>query len=263
MEIDTHYNFTEGKTAQLLKDKLNLSFESFRNISMEVIKGINESKIKFTSGFAFYQDGENLYLMFHFKKHCYTFWGGVKRLPKHHPFNCKTLEKFSGFIFSNKMPVDIHSKDEHKVYRDQELSLCGNCSKEIFKSWWGSDNPWYESVLQFVDQQETPTFKQDGYHSMWSQISEAYRERVNWVCEDCEINLSSINDREYLHTHHKNGNTKDNQLNNFQALCLLCHSLQHRIKLENGTGFYEVETFIRLYKDRLKCGKIRDFESIR
>ena len=262
MAIEAHYDFTEGLTAQYLRENFNLSFQSFRNISLKIVSEISENKIRFEGGFAFYKEGENEYLMFHYKKHCFTFWGGVKRLPKFHPFNCKTLEEFSGFAFTNKMPVDIYSKDERRTYQSQNLSLCGNCSKEIFRSWWGSDRPWFESVLMFIEQQKFPTYKDDGYHSMWAQISEAYREKMEWKCENCSIDLSTPNDRQYLHTHHKNGNIKDNRTSNFKALCLLCHALEHQAKLIQGTGFYEVDAFVRKYRDKLSELETTKFQAL-
>lgn len=260
MEIEAHYNFTEGLAAKYLKEKLNLKFETFRNIRLKEISGLSAHKVKFEGGFAFYIDGEDKYLMFHYKEHYYTFWGGVKRFPKYHPFNCKTMQEFSGFVFSNKMPVSIHSKDEHRTYVDQDLSLCINCRREIFRSWFGGGGQWYDAVLQYVEQQESPTFKKDGYHSMWTQISEAYKEKVQWKCESCGIDLSNRNDRQYLHTHHKSGNTKENTVTNFRALCLLCHALEHPSKLKNGTGFYEVESFVNKYANKLNQQKIRELE---
>ena len=35
-------------------------------------------------------------------------------------------------------------------------------------------------------EQKKPTFKRNGYHSMWAQISEAYREKMKWKCEKCK-----------------------------------------------------------------------------
>ncbi len=263
MAIEAHYDFTEGSAAKYLKEKLNLKFETFRNIRLKEITGLSANKVKFEGGYSFYIDGEDKYLMFHYKKYCFTFWRGVKSLPKYHPFNCKTMQEFSGFVFSNKMPVSIHSKDEHRTYVDQDLSLCFNCRKEIFRSWFGGGDKWFDAVLRYVEQQESPTFKKDGYHTMWSQISEAYREKANWKCESCSIDLSNPKDRQHLHTHHKSGNTKDNTVENLKALCLLCHALEHKSKLKNGTGFFEVAMFVKKHADKLSEQKIRELEILR
>lgn len=264
MEIKAHFNFIKGETAEFLKDSLGLEFNAFRNIELNPIKGLSANKIKFDSnGFAIHKDGENEYLMFYYlPNYKVRLWNS---LPKFHVCQCDTRNTYTGFVFSNKMPVDIYSKDEHKTYENQNLSLCKNCSRQVFKNWWGSNRPWYDSVLDFVQNQDNPTFKNDGYHSMWNQISEAYREKRNWSCENqnCRINLSEQQDRQFLHTHHINGNTKDNRTDNFQALCLLCHGLEHEKRLKSGTGFMEVDDFIKKYKSRLSSKQLNNYERLK
>jgi hypothetical protein len=264
MEIKAHFNFIKGKTAEFLKESLELEFSAFRNIELKPLKGISANKVEFDNkGFAIHKDGENEYLMFYYLP---SFKVGLwKSLPKFHVCQCVTRNSYTGFVFSNKMPVDIYSKDERKTYKGQNLSLCKNCSRQVFKSWWGSSRPWYDSMLDYVQNQDNPTFNKDGYHSMWSQITDTYREKRNWTCENhnCKIDLSAIQDQRYLHTHHVNGNTKDNRTKNFQALCLLCHSLEHKNKLKSGTGFMEVDSFIAKYKSRLSSNRLKEYERIK
>ncbi len=263
MKIKAHYNFTEGLTAKMLHKKLNLEFDSFRNITLMQIEGVGSSKIKFEKGYAIYQDKEDAFLMFRYKKHCYTTWLGNNRRPVYHPYTCETLDNFSGFVYSNRMPVDVFSKNEHKIFKNQKLKLCRICRRGMFKNLWYSNHPWYDTVLKYIEQQEKPSFKRDGYHSMWQQISEAYREKMNWKCEECSIDLSDKRDRQYLHTHHWNGNIKDNRSSNFGALCILCHSLHHKKKLNSGTGFMEVDTFIKIHGSNLMNSKIGEFNYTR
>lgn len=260
----TTYDFIKGLSAKTLINKRNISFKVFRNIVMPVIQGITYNKLNFDidKGYAFYVEGENQYLMFRYKKYCYTFWGSIKRMPKFHPYECETLNQYSGFFYANKMPVDIHSKDERKIYSNQELEMCGNCSKEIFKSWWSGNKPWYDSVLRYIEEQKNPTFKKDGYHTMWNQISECYKEKMNWCCENCKIDLSKRDDRIYLHTHHINCNIRDNKVSNFKALCLLCHSLEHNERLMKGLGILEVENFINVHRKNIPKNNLSLFDSI-
>ena len=73
--------------------------------------------------------------------------------------------------------------------------------------------------------------KRRGYLRMWEQVTDAYRESKKWTCEKCKVKL--YDDKYCLHVHHINGNIRDNRRKNFQSLCLLCHALEHKNKIDN------------------------------
>lgn len=264
------HDFTKGKTAQFLSKVRNLTFEMFRNVELiqVEIEKFDPSKIeKDENGFTIFKNGEERMLLFYYKPHLVRTKFGSYVLPKYHVVECETRQEFGGFVFANKMPVRIREK-EHNKKSFEKLELCKNCSRRVFQSWWGSNKPWYDSVLKYISEKNhKPSFftvgELKGYHVMWRQISEAYRESVGFKCESCRIDLSNQEDRKWLHTHHKNGNTKDNRPTNFQALCLLCHSLSHKEKLTKGTGFLEVQEFIDNYKNRLNQAYISEYEDIK
>lgn len=264
------HDFTKGKTAQFLSKVRNLTFEMFRNVELIKIDGIkyDPSKIEIDEdGFAFYKNGEERMLLFYYKQFFYTNWSGSRKLPKYHIVNCETRKEYGGFFFANKMPVKVTSRETQQT-TIEKLELCKNCSRQVFKSWWETNQPWYDSVLKYISEKNhKPSFftigELKGYHVMWRQISEAYRESVGFKCESCRIDLSNQEDRKWLHTHHKNGKTEDNRPTNFQALCLLCHSLRHKEKLTKGTGFLEVQEFIDNYKNRLNQAYISEYESVK
>lgn len=259
------HDFTKGKSAQFLAKVRSLTFEMFRNVELLKIDGIkyDPSKIEMDeNGFAVYNNGEERMLLFYYKQFFYTKWSGSRKIPKYHIVNCETRQEYGGFVFANKMPVKVISRETQQT-TIEILELCKNCSRKVFKSWWGTNQPWFDAVLKYIENQTSPIFKSDGYHAMWSQISSAYRERVGFKCESCLIDLSNQDDKNWLHTHHKNGNKKDNRVINFQALCLLCHSLIHKDKLTKGTGFLEVDKFIDNYKIRLNKSKITEYENIK
>lgn len=259
------HDFTKGKSANYLIKKRSLSFEVFRNVELSTLEGIpfDPKKIEVDeNGFAIYKDGEERMLLFYYKKYFYLNWGGVRKLPKYHVTKCETRVEYTGFYFANKMPVQIFDKKTHHATWEG-LDLCKNCSRQIFKSWWPSNKPWYESVLHYLEHEIKPVFQSDGYHSMWRQVSEAYRESIKFKCEDCGVDLSSSDERKWLHTHHRNGEKRNNSRKNFQGLCLLCHALCHKYKIERGKGFEEVEDFIQLFEKRLSLKKLTEFKQIR
>ena len=61
-----------------------------------------------------------------------------------------------------------------------------------------------------------------GYTDDWNEISLKLRERANWKCQDCSVDLSE--DRQLLHCHHINGVKSDNKSENLQVVCVECHS---------------------------------------
>jgi hypothetical protein len=267
--IELH-DFTKGKSAQFLSKVRNLTFEMFRNVELIDIDGIkyNPSKIEIDeNGFAIYKNGEERLLLFYYKPHLVKTKFGSYVLPKYHVIECETRQEYGGFVFANRMPVEIASRETRKTTLE-ELELCKNCSKQIFKSWWGSKKPWYESVLKYISENNHissffTSGELKGYHVMWRQISEAYRESVGYKCESCNIDLSNKEERKYLHTHHIDEDKTNNTKENFQALCLLCHSLKHPEKLTRGTGFLEVQEFIDNYKNRLNQTNISEYERIK
>lgn len=64
------------------------------------------------------------------------------------------------------------------------------------------------------------------YTSGWEEVSWSYREKQNFTCEGCGVNLSQRSHHKLLHTHHINGVKSDNSEDNLQALCVDCHSRQ-------------------------------------
>lgn len=66
--------------------------------------------------------------------------------------------------------------------------------------------------------------RKEGYAPDWPQISENFRASKGFHCESCRLDLSS--NKYLLHTHHIDGNKRNNQTTNLQALCADCHRKQ-------------------------------------
>ena len=59
----------------------------------------------------------------------------------------------------------------------------------------------------------------------------------DFICERCGIKIDDPFDRQFIHTHHKNGEKTDNRESNLECLCIKCHSVvdeYHRKKFSKG-----------------------------
>lgn len=111
------------------------------------------------------------------------------------------------------------------------------------------------SVTDFLDEAEGDFFdlaqlplesaldaKPGGYTSDFRKVSLRLREKNNWTCSKCKVNMQSK--RRGLHTHHVNGVKYDNSEQNLMVLCALCHKRIDR--LHNSMCIdSEVEQYIK------------------
>lgn len=82
------------------------------------------------------------------------------------------------------------------------------------------------------------TARINAYTPHWDSVSLRCRERANWRCSKCDVNLGDENMKKFLHVHHKNGLKYDNSAQNLQVLCILCHTeIDERLK--NSPGYAE------------------------
>ena len=176
-----------------------------------------------------------------------------------HIMDCNTLQEmrrkgvFEKYVIATRTDglFLIHRENSisGEIEEDEvELKVCKNCLRMM--NWRGYADTWsypkkkkiwiefdisdffaeYATVFQSLPNRKD-TAPPDYYVSGWSRISLQYREKRNWTCENCGVNLQGY--KKLLHCHHKNGVPSDNQEGNFQALCLICHSEQpfhYRVK---------------------------------
>ena len=181
--------------------------------------------------------------------------------PKFHLVKCKTIDEFikmgifnSRYEWSNSNVNDIIDPDTQVKYENKVLELCKNCKDKILNEI--NDTEDFFRTLDTNEINET-TIEVDifGYTKNWQKISETYRKKKNYTCEECKIKIENPIDKRYLHVHHKDGNKLNNAENNLQCLCVLCHSHVDVIHEENFNKqrlHAEVTAFVKKYKDILK-----------
>jgi hypothetical protein len=190
------------------------------------------------------------------------------RLPKFHVVNCQTIQEqkqrnnFNGhYVFSTET---ITMEDIDGVAK--ELTLCGNCYNIHSETEKGMTTSEYREQFILNDQVEGEFFDSElpkevstdfwGYTPEWLDTSRNYRMKKKFTCEDCGIKLNqNLVNGYYLETHHIDGNTKNNDEDNFKCLCVLCHASVDKYHKENyskGSARQKLADFIKLFEDELR-----------
>ena len=168
--------------------------------------------------------------------------------PKYHVVHCETLQRMQlrgnyGNYSSTKRAdrkffVKLSSDEDLSLL---ELELCRNCLKELGERYRPGVFPADPKRFPLEDWLE-PFF--DYSSEVWQKRSSDCREKTNWICQECNINLES--NPYWLHAHHKWGR-RFNDPQDLIALCIGCHAEQpgggHRM-----LKYYpDYEEFMRKY----------------
>lgn len=169
----------------------------------------------------------------------YTRWGSY---PKYHVVDCKTLQKmrqdghyddyYATRRTDGKFLVYLSDSDELTPF---ELVVCRNCLTKLAQQYGAGVFLTEPKKFPLADWLETF----DGHHrstpagsshatfdyssEAWRERSRSCRERAEWQCEQCGIDLESA--PHLLHAHHKWG-TEYNKPEDLKALCIGCHAEQ-------------------------------------
>ena len=174
-------------------------------------------------------------------------------LPKYHVVDCLTLRnmrqagRYRRYVVTRRTDGEFLLNFADNLLRENpethRLDICKNCLweeldlKDVYKpdnfplaDWFNAIDPGYEPPPMEMDGHRlfgpitTPvTDPISNYPPNWNLLSFQCRDRANWKCEECCIDLRL--ERKFLHAHHLRG-TQYNQPGDLRALCIGCHATQ-------------------------------------
>lgn len=177
-------------------------------------------------------------------------YSGEYSLPRFHVAYCSTYQQM---VENNRKRRYIGIQPNENLFKvnivngraiidsfSSPLSVCKNCLAKL--CWEGYHNNLSLSEKdalvndftfeRFFEKYPRSVFDKKGHSSKtdrvnvypknWDEISKSYRESKYWICEKCNVNLSSYH--RLLHVHHKDGNKANCSFSNLEALCVDCHA---------------------------------------
>ena len=210
--------------------------------------------IEFETGLASYEGRQ---VLLYIKDHSYgnkleQAIANGKEGNKYHVADCSTLEKMrkngrlERYVVTNKLDGLFKISRGANEYRDAQegeakLQICQSCleainyegfkntpkgpKKQNFVATFNLSNFFdtYSSFFKYMPSGIADNQK-ESYTDDWQQISNKIKEKFQYVCQQCRVDLKS--NKRLLQTHHKNGVKADNTDGNLTPLCADCHRKQ-------------------------------------
>ena len=121
--------------------------------------------------------------------------------------------------------------------KNQMLYPCKNCIKEVMpvpvpveefdlSKFFDNEEP--TKWLRDIGCQSDAEYMPSGYVPNHSEIHQKIKEKCNYRCERCGIDLNAPDLKRYADCHHVNADKMDNRMGNLQCLCVKCHAEQFR-----------------------------------
>lgn len=181
--------------------------------------------------------------------------------PRFHITNCTTLQELGTKRYrrANTGTVIVYDTSQERDVEVSGLPLCKNCLRIIRAARqldYGSDmtSDEFEQILreagEDTENDQEPDTDLEGYTWKWQKISEAYRTKRNYTCENCGFHPESRMDRQFIHVHHKDGRKTNNRESNLQCLCIACHSNvnpTHQENFSKGANRVMLDSFKKKY----------------
>jgi ribosomal protein L28 len=174
--------------------------------------------------------------------------------PRYHLANCATLvqmrenNRFGKYVANNSTSrrFEMNLIKHGTVSRTtRELLVCQNCLDFLKFRNFALSQPATNretavarfSLLEFFEKYPKSFHTQfpkydsksaplNDYPAGWEKTSLMLREKARWRCENlsCRVDLSTLENKRFLHVHHKNGEKNDISNDNLQVLCIYCHA---------------------------------------
>jgi hypothetical protein len=113
--------------------------------------------------------------------------------------NCLKFLNYDGFEEKN-------NQEKRQIVSDFDIS-------KFFEN--------YEPIFRCLPLFNADNFPEGNYTADWARVSEEIRQRANWKCKECGVDLND--NRNLLHAHHLDGNRGNNDSKNLRSLCCVCH----------------------------------------
>lgn len=179
----------------------------------------------------------------------------VNSLPKFHVSNCKKLQDMRSQNRFGRYVVAARQDGNFQINRigngsptatsTERLLVCqfclGNLSFNGFSPGLPSDkrkrlvhtfslkvffSKYDRDIIDAGELQSETTAPLNDYTGDFGLHATAAKERSNYRCENCMVNLQQSHLRRFLHAHHLNAIKYDNSPGNLKALCIACHAEQ-------------------------------------
>ncbi|MFD1383511.1 HNH endonuclease [Rhodanobacter aciditrophus] len=260
MKLDVDFSLLEQAVVTMGAETVEIQLDDeiipIEPIDKQLDEGIevNFEDIDFVTGLASYQGRQ---VLLYIKDHSYgnKFHSALQEGAKGNKFHiadCKTLEKmrrngrFDRYVVTNKVDgifkISGHDKrTNEQIEGEANLNVCQDCLENINYKKFASLSKG-SARREFVDQFSLADFFDtyssffkfmpsglaekltSGYTKDWDQISRNIREKYNYQCQQCGLDLNF--NKSLLHVHHVNGVKSDNREDNLRSLCCDCHRKQ-------------------------------------
>lgn len=242
--------------AERIEFELSNKLIPIEPIDKQLNKGleVNFEDIEFETGLASYQGRQ---VLLYIKDHSYNnkIYGVLEdgsKGNKFHVADCEMLERmrqkgrFDRYVVTNKLDgmfavSGADNRTDELIEGETKLNVCQYCLEAInyqkFSSLKrGAPRKSFVQSFQLADFFDTyssffkfmPTGVANNqashYTKDWESVSKKVRERFNYQCQQCGLDL--IQHKRLLHVHHINGVKSDNSISNLTPLCCDCHRKQ-------------------------------------